>query len=437
MTFSIRLLTLLLRVLIITALALGLSYTYYQTDLIVTPIMFGLFIILAALELLWTLQRQERTWLSFLESVKYQDFNRVYQKQSSRELTEAYELITQSMEELQSSREAEFQLLQTVLKHVSVGVACYTATGNVKFTNTAFEELLDLKALVHIDKLQVNHPKIHQVMTTSSAAPVEWIDHKNGKKLFIRTEKFKLKGQDLKLVSLADIRGSLEAKEIESYQKLMRVMTHEIMNSATPILSLIKVVNKKLIHGEELISLEGKDQRNVAKSLQAIKARTEGILKFVEAYKEINRPIMLHKEPIKSDDLLSGIYDLVAPGAKVELTVSDSLQDNFSADKGLLTQVLINLIRNALEAVTNIEGGKVQLLIQGSKERIVIEVIDNGPGVKPENIAQIFTPFFTTKPTGSGIGLALSRKVVRAHGGTLDYKAYEDQTCFSISLPKA
>ncbi|MFT7281799.1 MAG: two-component system nitrogen regulation sensor histidine kinase NtrY, partial [Cyclobacteriaceae bacterium] len=135
MIFSKRFINILLRVLVIVGLAVGLAYSLLRTDLFITPVMFAILILLAAMELTWHLQQQERNWAGFLLSVKYHDFNRVYQKQTtSPELREAYGLITESMESLQSGKEAEFQLLETVLSHVSIAVGCYTEEGDVLFT---------------------------------------------------------------------------------------------------------------------------------------------------------------------------------------------------------------------------------------------------------------------------------------------------------------
>lgn len=426
----------LIRVLIMAGLATGMVYTYQNTELSITPIMFGVFLLIGILEMSWYLQKQERNWNSFLRSVEFGDFNRAYQrKTNSKELEEAYEIISAQMEALHTNREAEFRLLQTVLKHVSVAVICYRENGEVVFANNAFNDLLELGALININKLEDSYPAIYQVMTADEVAPSGWIDHKNGQKLFVKTESFKLKGQAHKLASLTDIRNSLDAKELESYQKLMRVMTHEIMNSTTPILSLIRVVNKKLVSDEKLTDLSAKDQKNVAFSLQAIEERTAGMLKFVEAYKQINRPIQVQPEPVESQILLDSVTSLMSPESGIVLTVNDHLKAPLNIDRNLMSQVLINLVKNALEAVKGVEGAAVSLSASRLADRVMIEVTDNGPGVPEKSVSEIFVPFFTTKAEGSGIGLALSRKIVRAHKGLLEYKREAGKTRFIVDLP--
>lgn len=438
MIFSKSFAPILVRIMLIVVLALGLAYSYFETDLLITPIMFGILILIAVLELTWLLQKQERNWAGFLLSVKYRDFNRAYQRQTtSMELKEAYDLITQSMEELQSSKEAEFQLLQTVLSHVSIAVGCYKEDGAVVFTNKAFDTLLSIPGLIHIDHLQKEYPQIHQVMVAKEGTPSEWIDHSNGQKLFVKTESFKLKSKGHQLISLTDIRSSLDAKELESYQKLMRVMTHEIMNSATPILSLIKVVNKKLLSGAELVALDTKDQQNVSISLNAIEDRTSGMLKFVEAYKQINRSIEPHLELVKSEELTASIVSLMSTETSIDLMVKDKMKDVMTIDRTLISQVLINLIKNALGAVRESENPTVVLTVSGEIKGVSFTVEDNGPGVPPDAIHQIFVPFYTTKSDGSGIGLALSRKIVKAHGGLMEYVRVNEKTQFVVRLPQA
>ena len=426
-----------LRVVVLTTLSMGLAYSWFQTELEITPVMLGILLLVAVLELFWHLQKQERNWVRFLQSVKYRDFNRVYEKQtSSKELAEAYNLITESMEELQSGREAEFRLLQTVLGHIPIAVACFQEDGEMVFTNKAFDTLLQLPGLIHLEGLKKDYPNIYEVMSTSNGVPSEWIDHTDGQKLLVKNEAFKLKGKRHRLISLTDIRSSLDAKELESYQKLMRVMTHEIMNSATPVLSLIRVVNEKLIQGQELVDLGKKDQANISTSLLAIEERTEGILKFVEAYKQVNQSITPLPAPVASKELLEMVTALIKPAPHIELKVKDSWNDTLTLDRTLISQVLLNLIKNALDAAQDMENAHIVISLERKDDSILICIEDNGPGIVPKDIHQIFVPFYTTKSDGSGIGLALSRKIVRAHGGILEYTRVDDKTRFSLTIPQ-
>jgi C4-dicarboxylate-specific signal transduction histidine kinase len=208
------------------------------------------------------------------------------------------------------------------------------------------------------------------------------------------------------------------------------------MNSTTPVLSLIKVVNKKLINGETLTALDSKDQRNVAMSLEAIEERTAGMLKFVEAYKQINRPIQPHLESVESTALFESVTSLMNSEHDVNLKVKDEFNGQLMVDRHLFSQVLINLIKNAREATGTIDKPELEMTIRSEAQRVHINIADNGPGVAETAISEIFIPFYTTKKEGSGIGLALSRKIVRAHGGFLSYNRVDDKTQFTINLPR-
>jgi C4-dicarboxylate-specific signal transduction histidine kinase len=161
------------------------------------------------------------------------------------------------------------------------------------------------------------------------------------------------------------------------------------------------------------------------------------MLKFVEAYKQINRSIDLQLEQVPSSELLKSISSLMSNETTVELIVKDKVDNLLTLDRNLITQVLINLVKNALDAVDTTKNPIVLISIDREAEGISITVADNGPGVAMQAVNQIFIPFFTTKTTGSGIGLALSRKIVQAHGGHLAYHRINEQTLFTMMIPTA
>ena len=350
-------------------------------------------------------------------------------------MSEAYELITRSLEELQSSKQAEYRTLQTVLGHISIGVACYQKDGKIIFSNKSFDQLLNLPGIIYTDRIKKDFPIIYKIMTQENLNQTEWIDHLDGQKLFVKTESIKLREEEYKLLSLTDIRSSLDTKELESYQRLMRVMTHEIMNSANPILSLIRVVNKKLISGKELKTLEKIDQKNIAISLNAIEERTDGILKFVRGYKEINQSIQPQIESINSNEVCATIEAWMNEASDTKFSVQDNLKAPIKIDLALMNQVLINLIKNADDAVAEVEDREISMKLEQREQWVYIQVEDNGPGVSADDVNQIFTPFYTTKKEGSGIGLALSRKIIKAHGGWMEYSRKHGKTQFTIRLP--
>lgn len=433
MIFSRGFFQILWRVLLLALFVLGMSYSIVNTEYVVTPIIFALFGGISVCELYWFLRRQERNWSRFLLSIEHQDFTRSYQQFSeSSKLKDAYELITRSFEAVKRQQEADHLLLKTVLTHVPIGLACYGEDGEAVFSNDPFLSLLDRKLAPKAFQLDKLIPELNGKILEKNASRAEITAQMDQRRILIKTESFKLLGHGYKLLSIMDISHTLETHELESYHKLMRVMTHEIMNSTAPILSLIQVVNKRLVTTEGLKTLDDKSQRNIGKSLLAIEDRTGGMMAFVEGYRKINKTFQPQMERVSVSTLIDGI---VSMKADAEVQVDDRLRESLLLDKNLMTQVMINLIKNAQEAIQNVTEGWVKIKLYRQEDQARIEVWDNGLGVKPEHLHQIFVPFYTTKTTGSGIGLALSRKIVKAHGGNIGYERVGDQSCFWIVLP--
>lgn len=427
-----------IRGVVLTSFLVGSIYSYYQTDYIVTPIMFGLLSFISVVELTWYLQQQERNWSQFLLSIKHQDFNRNYVRQvESRQLAYAYELISESFEKLKTEKQMEDRLLQTVLGHIPVGLACYRTNGELVFANTAIKLMLGLDAFIKIENLVDRLPQVYNLLITDKIVDGQLVEGIGEQRILVKTESFTLQKEEYRLVSMADIRSTLDTNELDSYQKLMSVMTHEIMNSATPILSLTQVVNEKLVEKDQLKSLDTKDQKNVAISLKAIETRTRGMMKFVEAYREINKVFDPDRESIHSSILIDQAVPLINSQSIVSITVDDKVDMDVLVDSNLIVQVIINLLKNAIYAVQDVNDPVVTLHLRKDAGDLIIIVDDNGSGIGSENVNKIFVPFYTTRADGSGIGLALSRKIVKAHGGRLWYSRTEEgMTQFQLVLPE-
>jgi signal transduction histidine kinase len=213
------------------------------------------------------------------------------------------------------------------------------------------------------------------------------------------------------------------------------------MNSSAPILSLIQIVNQKLLEGEQVRTLNEKDQRNMAISLRGIEDRTSGMLNFVKAYRIVNREISPNRAMVHLDTLRNSIqgqlegFKTQYPDANLELRIDKAVEVWIDLD--LMSQVLINLIKNALEATVDQDAPQVFIDIKPNDRDLIIAVADNGEGVNADTESDIFVPFFTTKKDGSGIGLALSRKIVRAHQGQLTYSREAEFSRFEIRLADA
>lgn len=438
MTYSRNGLFIILRVVFLTVFIIASVISYYETALIVTPIMFAVLAFISSVELIWYLQGLERSMTRFLLSIKHHDFSRHYKNLSqNKELQAAYELITQSFENLETQKHADYRLLQTVSEHIRIGLVCYDSGGVIMFANKTIKEMLKIEALSKMESLLPNHSDIYYHMVNEKPISGILVSGENEQKLLLKTESFSLQSEGYKLASLYDIKSTLDTNELESYQKLMKVMTHEIMNSATPILSLIQVVNKKLIHEGKVLSLSDLDQQNIAISLSAIETQTQGVLKFVEAYRKINKEISPNTEWISVERLIEPITTLLIDPLKINFSFKNQVKQKINVDPGLISQTILNLLKNAIEAVADVTGPRISLTAEKSNEHLSILIEDNGNGISAEHLSEIFVPFFSTKRAGSGIGLALSRKIVNAHGGSLIFiRTEKNATQFRILLPK-
>ncbi|MEQ9301334.1 MAG: HAMP domain-containing sensor histidine kinase [Cyclobacteriaceae bacterium] len=427
------------RVAVLFALIMASNASYYLTDFIVTPIMFALMALIATVELVWRLKRLERAWSRFLTSIVHHDFSRSYGEFGEfKELEQAFDLINRSFERLNTQSAADYQLLKTLYQHVKIGLICYKPSGEVIISNQSVLKLLKLSHLTNINDLANDYPKLYNALTQTTDMRGEVITDQYLKKLLIRTEPFALKGEPYRLASIYNLTSTLEINELESYQRLLRVLTHEIMNSSAPILSLIQVVNKKLLDGDEVQSLSDKDQRNIAISLRGIEDRTSGMLNFVNAYRVVNRDISPNKTNIQLTAFMDSLEGQIEglkqqfPSAKMELKLEATRE--VVIDPDLMGQVLINLTKNALEATSDKPDAHVSIKMMSQDSLLVITVTDNGEGVNSDAESDMFVPFFTTKKDGSGVGLALSRKIVRAHQGQLTYSRADGITKFEIKL---
>jgi signal transduction histidine kinase len=264
--------------------------------------------------------------------------------------------------------------------------------------------------------------------------------------LAIYATKFKIHNRTILLTSIKNIQDELEEKEMESWQKLIRVLTHEIMNSITPISSLsstITMILKDLSENLKEKDIDADDIdtiKEVEGALETIHKRTDGLLHFVNTYRDLTRIPTPTFSIFQVSKLLNNIKGLHAEEIKAKnIKCSINIEPNsleLSADEKLIEQVIINLVKNAIQALDSTQNPEIQLnAFLNQRGRITIQIIDNGQGILPNVLDKIFIPFFTTKPKGSGIGLSLSKQILRLHGGNITaYSEPEKTTKFTLTF---
>lgn len=397
-------------------------------------------LVLAVLLAMWQgwallryVERTPRELLRFLEAIRYDDLSLAVGAHGRGPMFEAiadrFAEVTEAFRQLRSEREEQAQYLQTVVRHVGIALIAFRGDGEVALLNTAAKRLLGLPRLRHVGGLAALSPRLAEMLPRLQSGERTLVRVERGDRtldLAVHATQFRLAGEPHTLVSLQDIRSELEEKEMEAWQQLTRVLTHEIVNSVAPIASLAATANQ-LLHRDD--AGEGAPPlADAREALQTIERRSQGLIHFVESYRSLTKI----PKPTFALFPVAGLFGTVQTLLRTSLADKGVALDvrivpptlELAADEELIEQVLINLLLNAMQALEGQPDARITLRARiGETGRAVIEVHDNGPGILPEVRERIFVPFFTTKASGSGIGLSLSRQILRLHGGTLTVRS--------------
>jgi two-component system, NtrC family, nitrogen regulation sensor histidine kinase NtrY len=435
---------LLIRLLLLMGLCLLLAFLVMQTNFVVVPLLVGGSLIAAVIELLYYLERSNRDLRGFLASIQHDDFSTTFTTQrrgkSFDRLYGELNRITEQFQRIRAQKEAQYQYLQTIVAHVEVGLLAYSQrSGEVLLMNQTLQRMLRRPYLQHVNGLRHLGEPFARTLTELPTGERALIKLRRGSDLLqlaVRATEFKLEGEPYRLISCQNIRGELEARDLEAWQQLIRILTHEIMNSVTPVVSLSGTL-REMFDDESALD-DPENLLDARAGLSAIEARGRGLIRFTEAYRDLTRLPEPQFEAVVVDDLLGRIHtlyrqQLLAQG--IELRIEAEELPPIQADPQLIEQVLINLIKNAAEALTSTPQPRVCLRAYAADGRSYLQVQDNGPGIPEEVLERIFVPFFTTKTNGSGIGLSLSRQIMQRHKGELSaFSEPEQGTTFTLAF---
>jgi nitrogen fixation/metabolism regulation signal transduction histidine kinase len=389
----------------------------------------GVLIIFEVAALFRAVDRSNRDLTRFFEAVKFGDFTQSFSTRSAgrsdRELRRAMSEVMAAFEKARLEKEEQALYLQTIVRHVAIGLLVFRPDGEVDLMNNAAKRLLGVSHLKNVKALEPVSPGLPSSLLALKPRERALVRIKRPDEelqLALHASEFKLRAQPFTLVSIQDIRSELEEKEIDAWQKIIRILTHEIMNSMTPISSLAATAQDLLPKGEA--SGDADAWGDIELALRTIAKRSQGLVRFVEGYRNLTRLPHPDLKFIPARELFSRVgqllqWPIAESGARFESSVRpDHLE--LLADPELLEQVLINLLLNAADAVRGRDGALVELTAYiDERSRPVIQVRDNGVGIPEENLDKVFIPFFSTKEGGSGIGLSLSRQVMQLHNGTI------------------
>jgi len=435
-----------LRIILLGLLCLALAGSLDNDQLWFTPVLCLILIVAVMLNLIHFVERSNRDLARFLNNIYHQDFSMTIPRSdlgdSVYNLKAVFGLITESFQRLNSQKNEQQQLLAAIVEHLDVAVICVASNGRIALMNSTAKNLLHLPHIHHIDALRRVDPFIADcvenlvdgerqlIATNIDNEPVN---------LAIQSRYFTIFEESWQLVSLQNIRDELQQKEVESWQKLIRVLSHEILNSATPILSLSSAIKERLSQAQDgktlSVGLGDEDRADLYRSIESIESRSRSLVKFVDAYRGLTRIPSAQIVSADVNRMLENIYlllnqELSDAGIELELKVHKQPL-TLRIDPQLVEQVLINLVKNAADALVlahhspHVTRRIVISTEDGPRGKVLIHVADNGIGVPKGELDNIFMPFYTTKRSGTGIGLSISRQIMFLNRGMLSVESIE------------
>lgn len=424
-----RILTFVQVLLLVASISL-LAWTLVSTEHIAVPVVIAMIALLQVIGLLGYLESHVNALEEFFAAVNYEDFTRRFVEDDvDVELKEAFNRILTQFRDARAARATQASYLKTVVMHVPVPFIAVRADGTLSLVNNPARRLTGLPALRRFDQLAELDPQLPDKMhgiepgsqqllqTRLRGVPAE---------LRVSVSEIRMAGETERLYSIENLSGDLTARESSAWRNLIRVLTHEIMNTLTPVTSLARTTATMIDKPDAT--------DDIREAVSTIARRSEGLVNFVSRYRELLKLPQPDPEAIKVVDALRGVAGLMANelrGVLVDIeVVPESLE--VYADRQLLDQVLVNLVKNATDAMQDATSPKLRLSGKMGFGRVILRVSDTGPGIPEDTMDQIFVPFFTTRRDGSGIGLSLSRQIMTAHRGEIVVESDATGTVMSL-----
>ena len=414
------------------------SYLFYEHELYFCVFFSCVLILVIMACLVAVYSRSIRRMMRLIESVRYGDFTLSFLANGwngmERKMVEDLnEVIVQFRSEL-SEKEEKHRYFETLLDTVDTSVLVVEKQGKVMWMNQAGIQDLCGHAIHQLDELKVLNPDFPMLIDALQPGEVKVIriyKEEMMQDMAVTVTEYATRTTNLRLINLKNIRSILEENEMEAWQKLVRVLTHEIMNSITPIISLSDTMCERAIQ-------QGMDEESlILQGMKTIHRRSKGLMNFVENYRKLSRLSSPVLAPVKVGELLGDIKKFF-PSSKVRYIYKiEDENRKLMIDRSQMEQVLINLLKNAGEACEESPNPEVvvETTYQEEKHIFQLSVTDNGCGILPEVVDRIFIPFFTTKPAGSGIGLSLCKQIVTMHGGSIRVTSEDGKgSCFMVKL---
>ena len=377
--------------------------------------------------------------LTFFESIKSDDSGLIFQKKTGDSKLDAiyrhFDEVNRKINEIKVQSIKSNLHFQNLVEHVNTGIIQFDNEGNVEVINKLAKDFFQCGDINNLKNLDQKIPGISTKLLglkLGSSKSIKIFINETLAVLNFKISEFKVEGECKKLVSFQNIKEELEFNETDSWKKLIRVLTHEIMNSTAPISSSIKVISSLLRHEKtdkikSMDEITKEDINNTVRGLGIIEERSEGLNQFVKSYRELTKNIEPYFSEFKINEIFKSVEFLFAEDFKdAKIKFQFQVQPEvlvLKADRNLVEQVIINLVKNSIEATRDRIKREIRLESFKQNNKICIRVTDTGEGISLEESDKIFIPFYTSKEEGSGIGLSLSRQIMQLHNGSITFES--------------
>lgn len=440
------------RILVLFALLFALSRILGKQEFFYNQIILGGVIIALFFELLRYVNRTNREVSRFVDSLLHDDHaanfsGMEYMGKSFEGLGDSFTQIAENFKKVRAEKEGQYQYLLKILENVPVGIITIHQS-HIEQLNQHALDLLEIPFTNKIEHLATHHPSLAKILSNTSyekSSLIELTTANQIKKVFVKQSEIILLKKTYKVISIQDIGNELAQQEVAAWNQLISILTHEMMNSVTPITSLSETMNLLLLNDHEEVKqpeeLEQENVEDLHKSLLMIRQRSEGILTFIDGYRKVSRvpqPTLTKVNVKELADSMATLFKSEFDQKSILFEVQiNTATETIDADFILLEQVFINLITNSIHALKDANQPFLSIIVTEHNDAVLIEIKDNGKGIPNEKLAKIFVPFYTTREDGTGIGLSISKQIMMAHGGDINVKSKTDQfTSFYLTLKK-
>jgi len=426
-----------IRIVIIVLTSLVLSRFFFSDQFIHTSLVITLLLIMETVELIRYLNKTNRQLSRFFSSLPEKGSSLHIEKKESdksySQLIDQLERVNNLIQKERLEKEKERNYLTYIIEQIGAGIITYEEEGKVDLINPATKRIFRVDHIPDISFLNQFNPEFEKNLRNLAAGKHALISVIIRNELFhltIRKALFKMENQPINLITFQDINSELDKKELDSWQKIIRVLTHEIMSTISPVTSLSEHLLKK-IQGKSGKTVTSSTEKGIGddiiEGLEIIKSRGKGLTDFVQHYQSLTHLPVPEIEEFHLKTFLERVVNLFRPDFEknhIELKLEVQEGVVLCADSNQIQQVLINLIKNAIYALKDATEKKIE--IKGRKDRTTIvlnSIKDNGCGINQENMENIFIPFYSTRKEGSGIGLSLAKQIMRLHSGQISVKS--------------